>query len=249
MHHLNKTLSVLALTLAVGSAEAAVATASATINWSTFNVRFIAIGANPAPSITWSGQNAWVDAATQVPADSQSDWVGDWTNPLAVTANPSGSTTSSASANVELLTSFTYDSNLSWSSQAWSSAYRGGDFSVTGSGILLFSVDYSLTASLTAPGDSASASANLYAYRTGSNFSASAYDSVYVGRWNANQSPLNVNDTLHLALFVQDGQNYNFTSSAYSSASAVPVPSAVWLFLSAVVGFLGVNRHKRALSV
>lgn len=249
MRHLNKTVLVLALSLAVGTAEAAVATASATLNWSTFNVSSIAIGPNPAPSIIWSNQSTWVYANTQDPADTQSGWANDWISPLAVTANPSGSTTSSASENGGALVSTAYDSNLSWPSQAWSQAYRSGDFSVTGSGILLFSVDYSLTASLTAPGDSASASVNLYAHRTGSNFTASAYDSVYLSSWNVSLSPLNVNDTLFLALFVQDGQNYHFNGSAYSSASAVPVPSAVWLFLSAVVGFLGVNRRKQALTV
>jgi len=47
-------------------------------------------------------------------------------------------------------------------------------------------------------------------------------------------------------LLVNDGEAYNILAGAGSSAnvSSIPLPSAVWLFMSALLGVLGLTRRK-----
>jgi hypothetical protein len=56
-------------------------------------------------------------------------------------------------------------------------------------------------------------------------------------------------------LSVLKGEAYTFSANTFASAnisaaslpSAVPLPSAVWLFLSALIGVLGLNKRKSML--
>jgi len=59
-------------------------------------------------------------------------------------------------------------------------------------------------------------------------------------------SPAHSEGALNLAFLVNDGESYHLSAGNSSSAnvSSVPLPSAVWLFMSALLGVLGLTRRK-----
>jgi len=63
-------------------------------------------------------------------------------------------------------------------------------------------------------------------------------------------SSINGQGTLSLTFNVEQGKDYLFAAdleaSLYSDVSAVPVPAAVWLFGSALLGLTGVARRKKS---
>lgn len=63
-------------------------------------------------------------------------------------------------------------------------------------------------------------------------------------------SSVNRDDAISVTFSVEAGKNYFFGAEAsvggYTGVSAVPVPAAVWLFGSGLLGLLGVARSKRA---
>ena len=255
-----KLAAVVIGSMAMFNVEASVsvpmASASATIDWSSFAVAGYPIGPNPLPVITWSNEYSSVYAYTDT--GSESNYAADWTTELVKHAG-NIATFSDAVADTLVLHSYSEDADLSSTSQANSSAYRQGDFSVAGSGFLVFSVNYTLDASLEPGNDTSNynnnyANANVYlqAQKIASNVNdqyTNVGDSIYLYEYNFANSPVQSGGTLNLALLVNDGEAYHISAGAGSSAnvSSVPLPSAVWLFMSALLGFLGLTRRKSAL--
>lgn len=257
MNHLTKSLSILTLSLAVGSAEAAVASASASIDWSTFTVTGYAMGPTPGPTISWNNQSTSVSATSYQPNNNQYNSSSDWTSSIAASASSGTLSSASALADAGQLVASAQDTDVDINNSSSSWSYRYGDFTVSGNGILVFSVDYSLATSLV-PGDLTYTNyANTGVFLSVQNYSQvsngyfTAQQNIYLDDGNVGQSPLKKSDTLYLALVVKDGDAYHFQGEAYASsnaASVVPVPSAVWMFLSAIGGFIGVTRRRPTIA-
>lgn len=261
MNHLTKSLSILTLSLAVGSAEAAVASASASIDWSTFTVTGYAMGPTPGPTISWNNQSTNISAYSyknNFQFDNyQYNSSPDWTSNIAASISTGAVSSSSALADATQLVASASDTDVGINSSSGSNSSRSGDFTVSGNGILVFSVNYSLAVGLV-PGDLTNNNyANAAVYFSIENYSQNgsgnftANQSIYLSDWSASQSPLNKSDTLYLALVVKDGDTYNFNGQVNANAnvaSVVPVPSAVWMFLSAIGGFIGVTRRRPTIA-
>ena len=63
---------------------------------------------------------------------------------------------------------------------------------------------------------------------------------------NFTSSPVHSEGALNLAFLVNDVESYHLSASNSSSANAssIPLPSAVWLFMSALLGVLSLTRRK-----
>lgn len=212
-----------------------IADASASFDWSTFSVS----GLTTLDSNYYSLVNASYNA------DSATNSAGDWVSPLSISSG-SQVTWSQADANASVLHSYVNDNDtLSTGGVVSSNAYREWNFLAAENGNVTFSINYNLNTTLV-PGDN-----------NPDNFT---FAKVALGWLDADGNTIDsLNDTLDLAgnkfgtftytLAVFAGQAYTFSADTYASAnvSAVPLPSAVWLFLSAMMGFLGLSRRKSAL--
>ena len=136
-----KLATVVIGSIAIFNVEAAIsapmANGAASFDWNTFAVTAYPIGPNLAPVINWSNQSSSVSVQTDT--DNQNGSADDWTTALVKHVGNPG-TFSDAKADTSVLHSYSEDSDLSSASQASSSAYRQGDFSVAGSGF--FSILY-----------------------------------------------------------------------------------------------------------
>ncbi len=276
-----KLAAVVIGSMAILNVEAAIsapmASAAAAFDWDTFSVTAYPIGpVLAAPVITWSNQSSSVSVQTDT--DNQNGSADDWTTALVKHVGNPG-TFSDAKADTSVLHSYSEDPDLSLASQASSSAYRQGDFSVAGSGFLVFSINYTLDSSLE-PGNDYSNDYNSYAnasvylqmQKITSNVNNQYFtvgDSVYLyqdnltnspskgphkirhsGAYpyqdNFTNSPAHSEGALNLAFLVNDGESYHFSVSNSSSVnvSSIPLPSAVWLFMSALLGVLSLTRRK-----
>jgi len=252
-----KLAAVVIGSMAVFNVEAAssapLANAAATFDWNTFAVTAYPIGPDLAPVLTWSNQSSTVFAQTNT--DNQNSSADDWTTALAKHVGNTA-TFSDAKADTSVLHSYSEDSDLSSASQTSSSAYRLGDFSVAGNGFLVFSINYTLDSSLE-PGNDysnhynsyANASVYLQMQKITSNVNNQYFavvDSVYLDQNNFTNSPVHSGGALNLALLVNNGESYHFTAGNSSSVnvSSIPLPSAVWLFMSALLGVLSLTRRK-----
>jgi hypothetical protein len=59
-------------------------------------------------------------------------------------------------------------------------------------------------------------------------------------------SPIHSKGALNLAFLVNDGESYHLSAgnSSNANATSIPLPSAVWLFMSALLGVLSLTRRK-----
>lgn len=231
------------------------ATAAASFDWSSFTVAGLALPSDPVPTLSWNNQNSYVSATTNSPNDNQSDYAGDWTTALNKTA---GNLATGAIADSALNVSSAHDSDLASASSASASSSHWGEFTVAGSGVLLFSVNYSLAASLipgTDMNNNNTADAGVY-FQANKSSSASSYqyftaqNNIYLNSNNVSNSPLSETGTLKLALWVNNGETYNFYANNYANANvaSIPLPAATWLFVSGLMGVVGLTRRKAALT-
>lgn len=258
------------LGMTTGNAEATVvgpyASAEATFDWSSFSVQAYALGPGAAPSVTWSNQFSSVIAMTQAANVYQSS--ADWSTSLHKTA---GNTATQALAGADATTLHASALVTNSTDYAGATSYRSGGLNVTGNGLLVFSMHYSLDAALVPDAsstfnNSATAGVDFFAQRTGSNAHSeffSANSALNLNSGNTGTSPVHLTGVLNLALLVSHGDQLDFLADSRASASlgtmqpimpigipvsSVPLPGAVWLFLSAGAGLLSLTRRKSTLS-
>lgn len=210
--------------------------ASATFDWSTFQIMGVDIG-HGTPSVTWDWKGQYVEAEANGYWDDDSAL--DWTTDLYVSQSDNGA----------YAEAYTYPDQIGSSSSvlyvdpgesndSWAGAERYGGFTVSGlsggPGLVVFMVDYTLQTSI-------SQSAGLYDAEADSGAYMSVYDDS--GRWSDSgdwiwqwlgEEDQYKTDTLSVAMLFEDGQSGYFYADAYTDAyaegSPVPIPSAILLF-------------------
>lgn len=245
-------LSALILLL-LGSthAQAAdIASAQAWLDLSSFSV----IGSgqqagSAAPSVVWSNQGTKYDLYSFL-NNAAHGRTNDWTSLINGTSGDAiiySKITDSATS----LLGNAYDANLANPAAGASvSTLLSGNFTVIGSGTLDFTINYSVTSDLapTATGGSALAYVFLNAQQVPAGNTYPLYtvqDQAYLDNAGANLGHLANSGMLDLKLSVSDGQIYSFQAENFASVgAAVPLPAAVWFFLSGMLGYLSLIRHK-----
>jgi hypothetical protein len=235
-------VGALALLFNSGAAFSA-SSASAWIDWSTFKITPISVSSGlPIYSLS--------DEYSEVGVVSASDWDNwedtqygtayDWTSPI------SGSLASSkaqADASELIATAKTSDGDF----EAFT--LRSATIEAAGSGILLFSVDYAISAEI--DGDPLDFALALVFFEaellTVDGWeSTSAYSQVHLeGSWSA-ADLISKSKTLTLSLLVNEGDIISFSANSYANVSAVPVPAAIWFLGTALVGLISVGRRTKA---
>lgn len=224
-------------------AWAAQAAAGVAFDWSSLSVLAYALGPSAAPSVSRSGDSTGIHAETVSPTSFMTINAPNWT--LSLLAGPVGNgvTVAGASADASGLNVLIGDSDQSAASIASANASRSASYAVTGSGLLVFSVNYTISA-LLQPGSLAPNYANAIAELlvVKGSVETKATDSINL----ASAGNVSRSGTLNLALLVQNGDVFSFSALAKAQAavSEVPTPSALLLFGSAMLGFLGLNRRK-----
>ncbi|WP_445372350.1 VPLPA-CTERM sorting domain-containing protein [Methylomonas sp. HW2-6] len=231
-------------------ANAALAQASATIDWSSFQITLAGNGTDPAPTIVWTYLTS--NSVSRLTSTSQPgdpfQYAFDWTSPLHTELTSGGTSTASSISGLSLQSQAS-DGNLSPSTWARSDNHRYGEFQVFGTGSLSFSVDYVLDAAIESPGIASGATPNqavvnasLYLSDLGGNQpqTAEEYLTLLPG-----DLPAHKEGTLLVTLQIEDGEKYAFSAntSANANVSAVPVPAAAWLFGSGLIGLMAARKR------
>lgn len=226
-----------------------VAIASSSFDWSTFAVSSYPLGSSSIPVVTWSNQY------TALVSNDFTEFVYDWNSSV---SNTSGTDSNWTQTTVDQfsLNSYVQDSDPFRDNSPSSYSYRYGNFSVAGSGILIFSVDYSLFSFLVSGSDwlnFADAGVSMFANKISSNHlgqSFSAADSIHLNQQDETLNPAQRTGTLNLALVVNDGDYFDFTArnNAYAATSSVPLPSSIWTFFLGAISIFRRNVIHRLLT-
>ena len=264
MNNTSKKLILTALTvlLAAGAQHAvAASSAQATINWNSLSVKYLdlASGTN-APQLNWIYGLGTVDtsAYTANTNDFQQDtaFADDLITGLSI-----NSTTAQAQSSA-LRTSTTLQANAATqagsglvadTNEANASAYNYAEFEFSGNGSALITVEWTASASGTAGNwdDYTYAAAFIngnFDDGNGNNGSSTSSKAYYTSE----EGVFNFNGIFSMEIFgdgintVTGEINAEAVASAYSPVSQVPVPTAVWLFASGLMGILGVSRRRQS---
>lgn len=206
----------LVMMMNAGAAISSTTHASALIDWSTFAITGYALGENSAPTYTLAGY----DSST---TSSISDWVN-WSSNVSNTGSSFGATTEGTGAG-------TGNAN----------AQRDASLTISGTGFLLISADYLLSAAINGTGcndyycydlNSASAgiSFNLTNMSASGSHSSASQAGISLGSfWGYPNSDLTSDQkegTLRVGVIVNDGDILNFSSAVYAFAhEVVSVPN------------------------
>lgn len=226
-----------------------------TIDWNSFLVTSSGIGDGLAPTIHWEKQYTSLNSQVYL-TNSDLGESFDWGASLS-THIGNATTSAYTDASLSVLHTYAYDADLSDEFGAFSNNERSGNFTVTSEGVLVFSFNYSVDASLKA--------ANYY---EGWNV-AKANVGITLGKIYGNDSdslqtvsdfiPIDYTEnpsssqhyehtgTLSLTRVVKPGEHYFFiaNNAGYASVySPVPVPTGAWMFLSAIIGYVGLKRSR-----
>jgi hypothetical protein len=237
------------------TASAALISASANIDWSTFKITPIDIG-NGLPTLIWSSQNDSSQACLNTGyycGSNISDNAPNWSSGTLATQTGSTSTFNGSASALTSASQINADNSINGSfnqySSATSNSQRAGNFTVHGNGLFLFQANYNIAGDA---GTTSGASAN-----TSVSFNLSSYNDGDIGTANQNfnrnlysgSSPVTESGILGIALAFKDGWNGSFTAGANASISAyggnlnpVPLPAAFWLFGSALTGIAALRR-------
>lgn len=261
----SKKILLAALTTALaGSAQTATASSSASahIDWDSLTIQYFDMSFNTnAPNLLWTQEQGVVQshASTFDPSDYQNDNQSEYdfsstlsTNTSTLYAQSSSLRDSNdldayAASQQSNSSSFVFYNNFS-NAYSWNDGY----FQMTGKGIALITLDWSASGTSTGNdySDYASAQVSIYGSFTDSNGNSGSSNTSY-NRDTVYDGPFNQSGTFSMAIF-SDGIHTvtgNLYAQAYaysqSPVSSVPVPTAVWLFGSGLVGLLGVARRKQ----
>jgi hypothetical protein len=231
-----------------GAVMASGLTASAQLDWSTFQVRPFDVTGLGAPGWEMSDESEASTAQAGMIADS--DYGDGWTV-TGVTSEAWGSY-ATGTANNTTVSSF---SSLNWDekSSANSSGSRSAKFTITGTGLFTVSIGYLLQVSL-AEGQEGSQSATAWSqvalHDANYDLQGNGYSQVYLPLWDDPAVySVGKSGTLAASLFVTDGMEVYFDAYTYASVDApdsVPVPPALLLLGSGVIGLLAARRKVQA---
>lgn len=239
-----------ALSLPAPAALAA-STASASLDWSQFQIQTLLgdVTFGSAEEL-YTGVYSGLDTSNPNYSVlvSDNDGASDWTSTLSASVSDAtfGNANSSANANTLSVSATSNYSNYS----ANSYAYRFGDFNFTGTGIVKISVPYTLEVSSdnTNPNQLGSAYASAYITATfssnGFSENTNKFASLYDDFWNEAASR---SGFLNMLFEIDGDAQLTLSGSASTSvtgATAVPVPAAMWLMGSAVLGIVTLGRRK-----
>lgn len=250
-----KNLKAVAGIILAAGAQTAIASSSAqaTINWDSFNVQLIDLsGGLNTPVFNWLSESGNVrsNSENSAPYDSQSDsnFVPDFSTTLStntVTAEAQSSTL--RNTNVLQAYAASQPSTLAnyYENTATATAQNFGNFGLTGYGIALITLDWnvSVTGVINDSSDYSYAQAFINGSLFDGNYGSGSASSSSSGNSSAVSGSFSENGTFSFAAFSNGVDNVTGSISAVtyvssvSSLSQVPLPSAVWFFLSALMGF------------
>ena len=223
------------LLLGSASVSAAMATATAEIDWSTFRII-----ADPGVSLTFSHQSDNSRATLfkiggggfVSTEDTEPDWA---TGTFATRTNLTSTATARTSPD-RLFAEASYNSGFFEPSASNS---RSGGFTVSGNGFVRVQVDYSLTRSTT----SSVVNAGLF-------FSGASPGNVFEFRaLDEGSTDLSQSGTLGAGVFLRDGETGSLEASTrasvFRSVGPVPLPAGAWLFGSSLLGLIGWRRRRQ----
>lgn len=222
-----------------------VAEASASIDWSTFKYYGVDLGFG-TPIITFSGESQYVDAWAN--DNGHDDSASDWTSSLWVDSYDD-SAYAEATADSDGLFSYSSVYQSPGSPSAWAASYRTAEFSVQGTGLVVFMVGYEIGTSI-AGGPSVSearASSVLWIQLRDDPDNPNAYSnsqvSVYQSLGKENQKK---SGTIAAALFFNNGQTgyLKVGGSSEAYAEVVPIPSSLLLLAPGLLGLIGIRRRR-----
>ena len=249
-------ISGLTMILNAGIASSSIPQASAMIDWSTFKITGYALpGSNdPVPTYTLNGQSSYSNS-------NVSDWLS-WSadtanNASSFAASVEGTATGSGSAGVTRSASLSVSgTGLLWITASY--ALNAAINSTIDNGGYYWWYNPNTA--------SASVSFNLSNYS--SNSSSYSNTQANIGLtgnqwWYGNPTPTSDHKegTLSVGVIVNNGDLLSFSSAVNAAAydnglafanipltpEALPVPAALWLFGSVLLGFVGLCRHKQAV--
>ncbi len=225
---------------------AAMASASATIDWGTLNISTSGVTLSP---FSFYGDNVNASASQSLPfaSDFDSDFALNWTgisaDVMLSQAEAHGTTTGNqVDVDTLLITSPGVQATAGGNASRW------GQFTVAGSGTVTFSVNY--TGLLSTSGNSftesvgAVAGSYLNLFNLSGGFgSDTTFSQLFM------DGSLNDPNTLTVSLFFNDGDTGLINAGTYAEVSLgttapVPVPAALWLMASALVGLGAIGRRK-----
>ena len=233
-------------------------TSTVTLDWSTFTVTPLALGGGSVPTFTWTDDgdgSVSAYASTFYPSvdDDDSDFVANWTDAItaqATTAKSSSSalrnaTTLSATATTQA------DSNpveIGYN-YAYSDVENSRQFQISGKGILLFEVDWTM--------DLEGSVGDLDNYTSGA---VGSYVELYsvddnnwsdantgISKWSDEVGAGTLSGTLTLAIVNQDGLSEGYFygwAEADSESQSVPEPASFLLMLCGL-GFVGLVARRK----
>ncbi len=225
------------------SAKAAVTRSYVYLNWSKFKWQGISVfSGQPAPTITWISQEESIYVENQ--DDSYDDSADNWSDDLVgFVSTPPSKAEAATKSNVMKSEGKVYTSGY-----AYSEAKRWGKFKVSGSGLIVFSVPYTIVGNIYADPmlEDAYLGSDIYlAVYCKSNSSRLSFSDVSfskdyedgdVGTW--------IDDGVSsVVLYFNDGEIGNFLASvdAYATQSVVPIPSSIIILISGI-GMIFIRR-------
>ncbi len=191
--------------LNAGAALSSTTHASALIDWSTFSITGYALGTNQAPSFTLTGQSS-------ITSSSVSDWLS-WNSEVTNTAGSVGVNIAGTAPGV-----------------GSGSAQRNGSLAVSGSGFLVISANYALSAGISSVScaeyfcyeqNAANASASFDLVNTSGNGNHQSRVLPTINLGNSSVSKDQKQGTLSVGVLVNDGDILNFSSSVSAFAREI----------------------------
>jgi hypothetical protein len=268
MNSFNKNLltALFSLSAAFGMQTAnASATAQATIDWSSFNVQIVDLsGGLNTPVFNWLSQegSGYSYAVTYSPYNglqTVTPTASDFSTALSANATTARAQSSSLRDTTVLqATAAASGTNNGFSDPggyAQANFQNYGTFELTGKGYALFTLDWKLStiggSEIEGSTDGSTASTSIEVNYGSSSGSGRFYFEKSFNSWD---SVTNLNGTVGWAVY-NDGVNdltgslnSNVFAAAVFEVHPIPIPAAVWLFGSGLMGWLGFLRRKPNLT-